>query len=309
MKFHKINYFTMILFFILIIAQFFIINSLAQDSQEVEIYSDAHPEAVELLQKAVNKMEEALDTYQGAHFPGRELWSDAINYTRQSLEIDPEFIEGNYYLALMYQYTNWYFREAEQWKRYLELIERTNLTSPQVKQNLAHAYYRLGYNSYEKEDYEESLIYFLNSIREYPDLIDSNYWAARVFYEIDDLENSFFYWERVLELDPNYPRAQYFYDRVKASMEYGKEAYNWYEQGYNYYEGRNYERAINSYREAIRLNPRFVDAYYWLGRVYFEMGNYNQAIQNYRRVLELDPDNTNADYWLKESQRQLESGK
>jgi tetratricopeptide (TPR) repeat protein len=225
------------------------------------------------------------------------------------LEIDPDFIEGNYYLALMYQYTNWYYREAEQWKKYLELIERADLTSPQVKQNLAHAYYRLGYNSYEKGNYEQSLIYFLNSIREYPDLIDSNYWTARVFYETDDLENSLFYWGRVLELDPDYPRAQYFYDKVKASIKYGKEAYNWYEQGYNYYHGRNYDRAIDSYRQAIKLNPGFIEAYYWLGRVYFETGNYNQAIQNYRRVLELEPDNTKADYWLKEAQRQQESDK
>ncbi len=309
MKLHKINYFTIILFSLLIIAQFCFINGFAQEIQEVEIISDAHPEAVELLEKAVDKMEEALDTYQGAHYPGRELWADAIDYAQQALKIDPDFIEGNYYLALMYQYTNWYYREAEQWKRYLELIEKADLTSPQVKQNLGYAYYRLGYNSYEKEDYEQGLIYFLNSIREYPDLIDSNYWAARVFYETDDLENSLFYWERVLELDPDYPRAQYFYDKVNASIKYGKEAYNLYEQGYNYYHGRNYERAIDSYRQAIKLNTGFLEAYYWLGRVYFESGNYNQAIQNYQRVLELDPDNSKANYWLKEAQRQLDSNK
>ncbi|MDO9555776.1 MAG: tetratricopeptide repeat protein [Atribacterota bacterium] len=221
--------------------------------------------------------------------------------------IDPNFIEANYYLALMYQHTNWYYREAEQWKKYLDLIKGTDLTStsPQAQQNLAHAYYRLGFNSYQKGDFEQSLTYFLNSIKEYPDLIDSNYWAARVFYEADDLENSLFYWERVLNLDPNYPRAQYFYGKIQASIKYGKQAYNLYEQGYNYYESRNFNQAIDSYREAIRLNPRFAEAYYWLARVYFETGDYQQAIQNYRKVLEIEPDNAKADYWLKESQRQL----
>jgi len=304
MKLNKIIYHTMMLLFLLIVSQAFILSGVAQ---EVEIFSQTQPDAIELLQKAVDKMEEALDTYQGAHYPGRTLWAEAIDYAQQALEIDPDFIEGNYYLALMYQYTNWYYREAEQWKKYLELIERTDLTSPQVKQNLAYAYYRLGYNSYEKGDYEQCLIYFLNSIKEYPDMIDSNYWAARVFYETGDLENSLFYWERVLKLDPDYPRAQYFYDKVQASIRYGKEAYNLYEQGYNYYEGKNYDRATDAYREAIRLNPSFVDAYYWLGRVYFETGDYNQAIQNYQEVLEQDPDNSKADYWLKESQRQLEA--
>ncbi len=306
MKLNKILYCLIFLLLLLIGFQVFISSSVAQ---EVEIFSQTQPEALELLEKAVEKMEEALDTYQGVHYPGRELWADAIDYAQQALEIDPDFIEGNYYLALMYQYTNWYYREAEQWKRYLELIERTDLTSPQVKQNLAHAYYRLGYNSYEKGDEEQSLIYFLNSIREYPDLIDSNYWAARVFYETDDLENSLFYWKRVVELDPDYPRAQYFYDKVQASLQYGKEAYNWYEQGYNYYEGRNYEQAIDSYRNAINLNSKFTDAYYWLARVHFENDDYRNAIYNYQKVLELDPNNSQAKYWLKESQRRVDDNK
>ena len=294
--------FNIIVLLLLSIAfQAFMLTGAAQD---VEIFSQTDAEAVELLQKAVGKMEEALDTYQ-AHYPGRVLWADAIDYAQQALEIDPNFIEGNYYLVLMYQHTNWYYREAEQWKRYLELIERTDLTSPQVKQNLAYAYYRLGYNSYEKGDNEQSLIFFLNSIREYPDLIDSNYWAARVFYEADDLENSLFYWRRVLDLDPDFPRAQYFHDKVQASIKYGKEAYNWYEKAYNYYEGKNYQQAIASYQEAIRLNSRFTEAYYWMARVYFETGDYRRAVQNYQRVLELEPGNTQAEYWLKEAQKKM----
>ena len=47
-------------------------NSLAQG---INIYSDANPEAVEYLQLAVAKMEEAIDTYQGANYPGRQLWT------------------------------------------------------------------------------------------------------------------------------------------------------------------------------------------------------------------------------------------
>ena len=290
---------------ILVLILFFQSSILSGSAQGIQIYSDAAPEAVELLQEATEKMEEALAAYQGANYPGRKLWTEAIELAEEAIAIDPDFVEAHYYLALMFQYTDWYYREAEQWNRYLSLIERTDLSSPQVKQNLAHAYYRLGYNSYEHGDYDQSLIYFLNSVKEYPDYIDSNYWAARVFYEIDDLENSLYYWNRVLELDRFYPRAQYFHDKVEASLKYGKEAYNWYEQGYNEYEKRNYSRAIDSYRQAVRLNPKFIDAYYWLGRVYFDAGDYQQAINNYTQVLNLEPGNAKADYWVKEAQRKL----
>lgn len=289
-------------FLLIMLSQIILFSSLAQG---VEIYGSTSPAAEEYLQEAIEKMEEALATYQGANYPGRKLWTEAIELAEQAIAIDPDFVEAHYYLALMFQHTNWYFREAEQWNTYLSLIEKTDITSPQVKQNLAHAYYRLGYNSYENGDYEQSLIYFLNSIREYPDLIDSNYWAARVFYEADDLENSLYYWRRVLELDYHYPKAQYFYDKVEASLKYGKEAYNWYEQGYNEYENKNYSRAIDSYRQAVRLNPKFVDAYYWLGRIYFDSGEYQQAISNYKQVLILEPGNTKAAYWVKEAERRL----
>ncbi len=289
-----------LVFLILIFFLFFGNSTLAQG---IYIYSNASPEAIEYLQEAVEKMEEALDTYQGANYPGRKLWTEAIDLAQQAIDIEPDFIEAHYYLALMYQHTNWYYREAEQWNKYLSLIERTDLTSPQVKQNLAHAHYRLGYNSYQNGDFEQGLIYFLNSVKEYPDSIESNYWAARVFYEADDLENSLYYWKRVLILDPGYPRAQYFHDKVEASLKYGKEAYNWYEQGYNEYEKKNYGRAIDSYKEAIKLNSKFTDAYYWLGRVYFDTGDYQQAIRYYGQVLNLEPGNARADYWLKESQR------
>ncbi|HPK86805.1 MAG TPA: tetratricopeptide repeat protein [Atribacterota bacterium] len=289
-------------FLLIMLSQIILFSSLAQG---VEIYGSTSPAAEEYLQEAIEKMEEALATYQGANYPGRKLWTEAIELAEQAIAIDPDFVEAHYYLALMFQHTNWFYREAEQWNTYLSLIEKTDITSPQVKQNLAHAYYRLGYNSYENGDYEQSLIYFLNSIREYPDLIDSNYWAARVFYEADDLGNSLYYWRRVLELDYHYPKAQYFYDKVEASLKYGKEAYNWYEQGYNEYEKKNYSRAIDSYRQAVRLNPKFVDAYYWLGRVYFDLGEYQQAISNYKQVLILEPGNTKAAYWVKEAERRL----
>ena len=114
MKLNKTIFYTMMLLLFIIVSQIFILNGLAQ---QLQISSTTQPQAVEYLQRAVNKMEEALDTYQGANYPGRKLWIEAINYAQKALEIDPNFIEAHYYLALMYQHTNWYYREAEQWKK------------------------------------------------------------------------------------------------------------------------------------------------------------------------------------------------
>jgi len=209
MKLNKTIYYTMMLLLFIIVSQIFILSGFAQ---QLQISSNTPPQAVDYLQRAVNKMQEALDTYQGANYPGRKLWTEAIDYAQKALEIDPEFIEAHYYLALMYQHTKWYYREAEQWEKYLDIIKGTDLTSTslQAQQNLAHAYYRLGSNSYQKGDYEQSLTYFLKSIKVYPDLIDSNYWAARVFYETEDYNQAIRYYQEVLNLQPDNAEANYW---------------------------------------------------------------------------------------------------
>ena len=207
MKLNKKTYYIIMLLLLFIVSQIFILNAVAQ---QLQISSNTQPQAVEYLQRAVNKMEEAIKAYEGVNYPSKTLWAEAIKYGEKAFEIDPDFVEAHYYLALMFQYTNWYSREAREWEKYIELIQQQGVISPEAKQNLAHAYYRLGYNSYQKGDYEQSLTYILNSIKEYPDLIDSNYWAARVFYETGDYNQAIRYYREVLNLQPDNAEASYW---------------------------------------------------------------------------------------------------
>src|SRR5262249_49109584 len=49
------------------------------------------------------------------------------------------------------------------------------------------------------------------------------------------------------------------------------------------------ELAIQAYREAIRVNPRMVDAHYNLGNLYMEKEEPSLAIAHYKSALELRP--------------------
>ncbi|HZK12128.1 MAG TPA: tetratricopeptide repeat protein, partial [Atribacterota bacterium] len=68
---------------------------------------------------------------------------------------------------------------------------------------------------------------------------------------------------------------------------------------------RLFEEAIYEYRQAVRFNPNFSSAYYWLGRIYYERGNYQEAVSNWKQVLRLEPENTKAAYWLMQAEKQL----
>jgi tetratricopeptide (TPR) repeat protein len=271
--------------------------------QEEIAWETVSQEASDYLKMAVNKMEEAINTYQGANYPSRELWAEAIDYGERAIQADPDFIEAHYYLAQIFQYTNWYYREAEEWGKYIELIQDKEIIFPQVEQNLAFAYYRLGYAAYQREDYDECILYLQKAVEINPGMAEAYYWLGRVFYEKDRLADSLFSWQKVLEINPEYPRAQYFFDKVDNSIKYGKEAYSHYEAGFILYEQKLFEEAIYEYHQAVRLNPNFSLAYYWLGRVYYEWGNYQEAASNWKEVLRLEPENKKANYWLKQAEK------
>ena len=261
--------------------------------------------AAYLTEMAKSKMEEALLAYNGANYPNKPLWLEAIEYGEKAIKTNPDYIEGHYYLAQIYQYTNWYFKEAREWSSYIELIKKDNVISSQVEEKLAYAYFRLGYSAYQREEYDICINYIEEAVKINPEMIEAHYWLGRVFYEIGRLNDSYSSWRKVLKIDPQYPRAEYFLNKVEKAIQFGKDAYESYEAGFKLYEQKLYEDAINKYRLAVNRNKDFSVAYYWLGRIYFEMGNYKEAQNNWKQVLRLEPGNLDAMYWLNQSEKQL----
>jgi hypothetical protein len=57
---------------------------------------------------------------------------------------------------------------------------------------------------------------------------------------------------------------------------------------------RQYEKAIETYRKAIALDPKYTDAYYNLARTYDVIGDKPKAIHSLQHLLEIDPDDHDA---------------
>ena len=51
-----------------------------------------------------------------------------------------------------------------------------------------------------------------------------------------------------------------------------------------------FNKAISTYKEAISIQPGYVEAYYNLGNLYHQMGELDKAVRNYKKVVALDPD-------------------
>ena len=79
---------------------------------------------------------------------------------------------------------------------------------------------------------------------------------------------------------------------VCASDEEKKKAH--LKKGEAYFDKGEYESAELEFRNAIQIDPEFVDAYLKLGETYLKLGKPQNAFREYRMVAQLDPDNRDA---------------
>lgn len=63
-------------------------------------------------------------------------------------------------------------------------------------------------------------------------------------------------------------------------------------EGNRYSSERQYDKAVDSFRQAIRLDPDLAAAYHGLGLVYVNMGRASDALEPMKAAVRLDPDNS-----------------
>ena len=67
-----------------------------------------------------------------------------------------------------------------------------------------------------------------------------------------------------------------------------------YQEGLQFYEAREFDKAIGSLSTAINLNPRSTAAYLLRGKSYRSVYEYERSLQDTEKVMELDPRNREA---------------
>ncbi len=65
------------------------------------------------------------------------------------------------------------------------------------------------------------------------------------------------------------------------------DAKTYYQQGNDYYEKGDYDKAIENYNMAILLNPVFSEAYFNRALSYYQLKNFDKSIADYTKSMEL----------------------
>ena len=80
---------------------------------------------------------------------------------------------------------------------------------------------------------------------------------------------------------------EYFNKAIRLDPEF---AIAYYNRGYAYNEKGDYDRAIGDYNKAVVLKPDHALIYLSKGAVYHNIGNYEQAVEDYDNTVRLCPD-------------------
>lgn len=72
----------------------------------------------------------------------------------------------------------------------------------------------------------------------------------------------------------------------------------YYNQGIDFYNGNEIQNAINAFKKAIGIDPKFYEAYYNLAKIQESYSYYNDAIATYEKLIEIMPEDYESIYNL-----------
>lgn len=65
-----------------------------------------------------------------------------------------------------------------------------------------------------------------------------------------------------------------------------REAYQQYQRGQEFLSAEQYDRAVDAFQSATKLDPNFTDAYYGLGKAYMGLQRFASAVQAYEACID-----------------------
>jgi tetratricopeptide (TPR) repeat protein len=196
----------------------------------------------------------------------RDQYEGAIPYFKKAVGNDPFHAEAYYYLGVCYSKSG----ATEAVDAFKEAIE--------INPNYVEAYYELGliYNQLNMK--QEAIEAFKKVLGINPDHEDALLNLGIAYCMDKNYRSAISVLNRSVEIFPN------------------KDAY--YYLGVSYAGETQHDKAIYAFKQAIDMEPNYLDAYIGLGASYGAVQNLNQGIKILNQAVVLDPQNPFAHYLL-----------
>ena len=198
-----------------------------------------------------------------------ERRKNAIEDYETMLSIDPEDIDAINSLGLILKKDERFELAINQFEKGIALAKKNPISAAFCVNNRAAIYAQQGKLEKALQDYTMAIELDPTNATRYESRSEFHYTFEHSVEEaLEDLI-------RAIELDPNNER--YYYLR-----------------GYFYTELKKYDLAIESYQQALRINPGMIDAINNIGVIYEQQGKTELEIENYNKCIALENTNPNS---------------
>ena len=269
------------------------------------VLQNKHQEAVAYYERAfkAKKGGNAVVAVKAA----KSLWllsfsDEAINWLKKAIQSDSTMMES--YILMADYYSQMYdFYNAE---KILKLATKKSPRSYEVYRGKSILAFR-------KKDYKKSMYYANQALKIYSADVHSYIILSEIYSETGDVEEALANATRAIEADPNSVKTQSAYAKALGNM-YGVDT------GVNYFKklienypliltyqmemakylfgDEQYERAKEVLLEIISIEPKYKEAYFYLGRSFMFEQNYAQAYEAFLQAAILNPSDPKPTFYI-----------
>lgn len=127
------------------------------------------------------------------------------------------------------------------------------------------------------------------AVRNSPNFMDARHRLMTAYAMLEDFTNLKIIAEQTLAMAPNDPLALKYINVGSRQIEIKDESF-YISKGLAYYNAGNYEDAIKTWEEVVKLNPNNAIAYNNIGSAYNLMKKWEEAIPYFNKALAINPD-------------------
>ncbi len=143
-----------------------------------------------------------------------------------------------------------------------------------------------------KDDDKDAIERYDEAIRLDPEDADAYIKRGNSYYKLTQYKRAIEDYDKALLIDPGNRTATAWRDRVVLILSIIVDQY--FNSAYYCADKGDYQKAVEFYNEAIRLNPQDAMAYNNRGWAYNELGQHERALRDFDEAIRLSPDDANA---------------
>ncbi len=152
--------------------------------------------------------------------------------------------------------------------------------------NYSKMYCDIANSKYESGNYEHAIIACHQSLQINPNEYFAFYLQGRIYSYKEDYPLSIYYFSKALKIKKTF--------------------FLFLQRGISEYELKNYEDAINDFKEAISLNPEYTPSYYFMANCKYELENYAGAVLDLNSAIQLSDKHNRMGYFYNRMEKFFE---